>query len=160
MPAKGQLVPLKTRFWKYVKRGRKHECWTWFGDIDRHGYGRILVYPPFVPKGRATKLAHRVSFVMHKRKIPKGLLVLHNCNNRACINPNHLRLGTHQENMADRRIHGTLLQGERAVNAKLTAADVLAIRRDTRYQYEIAKDYGIIQAHVSRIQRRVVWTHI
>ncbi len=159
MPAKGQRIPLETRFWRYVAKGKKRACWPWTGHRDADGYGRIMVRVK-TKRGHTVRPAHRVAYGLFVGPVPNELLVLHKCNNPCCVNPNHLRLGTPLENMADRSRSGNTLRGEMSPVAKLTAKDIRAIRRDTRYQYVIAKDYGIIQAHVSRIKRRTVWSHI
>lgn len=74
-------------------------CWEWQGALS-DGYGRLLV------RGHFNK-AHRVSYRIHFGKIPDGLMVLHKCNNRRCVNPDHLYAGTHGNNMRDRKLAGT-----------------------------------------------------
>lgn len=80
-------------FWEYVTPGAPDECWLWQGTLDRSGYGQL---------GWKHKLwkAHRVSYEIHHGD-PGKLHVLHNCDNPACVNPNHLRLGTNTDNVID-----------------------------------------------------------
>lgn len=151
--------PLAERHAQYYKRGNKRQCWLWVASTDRHGYGRILIYDPFAPKGHRSTTAHRVAYALHRGKVSDAKFVLHTCDNRACVNPNHLYLGTHLDNMADQRRRGRT-KGEKQHNAKLTDADVRAIKRDTRYQYVIAKEYGVIQATISKIKLGKTWGHI
>ncbi len=87
----------RERFWNKVELfhgATDEDCWCWVGSKTNNGYGRINV------EG-INQLAHRVSFELHKSSIPKGLYVLHHCDNRPCINPSHLFLGTHEDNMKD-----------------------------------------------------------
>ena len=87
-------VPIQDRFWEYVVIKRQNECWEWIG-WKVGGYGRIKV-------GGVKQLAHRVSWILHnKTNIPVGFHILHSCDNPPCVNPKHLWLGTHQENMKD-----------------------------------------------------------
>ncbi len=127
-------------------------------------------------KGRMTK-AHRLSWEEENGPIPKGMLVCHRCDVRACINPAHLFLGTHIDNNADRdakgrqakgelharRIRSGIMspaKGERNAKAKLTAEQVMAIRGDCRLQRVIADDYGVHKSHISNIVTRKTWAHL
>jgi len=86
--------------------------------------------------------------------------VCHSCNNRACVNPNHLRWDTRLANMADQYEAGTRVQGERCPKAKLTEAQVLQIRKDPRSNAEIARHYSVRPGTISCVKRRITWTHI
>lgn len=76
------------------------ECWLWQASTNSDGYGQFQLY------GRPWR-AHRASWTLHIGPIPEGLHVLHSCDTPLCINPSHLRLGTHQENMQDRVLRKT-----------------------------------------------------
>lgn len=80
-------------------------CWEWRGHTYSNGYGAIKVF------GRMLT-AHRYSYELHKGPIPYGLQVLHSCDNKRCINPDHLRLGTHQENMIEASERGRMRAGK------------------------------------------------
>lgn len=81
-------------------------CWQWTGHRFRNGYGCIKAF------GRMAS-AHRLSYELHKGPVPDGKEILHSCDNRLCINPDHLRPGTHAENMQEAKIRGRMLAGER-----------------------------------------------
>ena len=90
----------------------------------------------------------------------KGQVVMHKCDNRWCINPDHLALGTQAQNNID--MHNKLrhMHGAEHTSAKLTAADVVAIRAAHKTQGQLAVDYGVSFQTISDIQRRLTWKHV
>lgn len=128
-------------------------CWEWTGYRDRKGYGRMQ------DNALGEVLAHRISYIEHHGPIPDGLHVLHSCDNPPCINPDHLRVGTNDDNMRDRaeRNRHARLFGERNPRAKLTESDVLAIRLSSLPQKELAARYAVSQSNISVIKRRESW---
>ncbi len=129
-------------------------CHLWLG-CGNHGYGDLRW------NGRSER-AHRLAWINAFGAIPEGLLVCHRCDVRACINPAHLFLGTHAENNADRdqKNRQRSVAGTLSGNAKLTDAQVWAIRNDKRFQREIAAAYGISRQAVGCIKRRETWAHL
>ena len=131
-------------------------CWLWLRAISSTGYGQATAPPPAKAIG-----AHRLSYMIHHGPIPPGMDVCHRCDNRACVNPAHLWVGTRNQNVQDavakrRHAHGTATHG-----AKLTESDVVAIRADGRLHRVIAAEYGLSRTHVSLIKSgHTVWQYV
>ncbi len=138
-------------------------CWEWTGATTMSGgYGRL----------RASDRAHRVSWEIHRGPIPAGLYVLHHCDNPPCVNPEHLFLGTHADNVRDmvekgrniQRAHPEkLARGERVNTARLTVERVLEIlrkHREGRSMWSLAKEYGVAPCAVQKIVHGKAWKHV
>lgn len=132
-------------------------CLLWTAKINADGYGRLKW------NGRH-RAAHRLAYEIAYGPIPKGLAVCHRCDVRNCIEPEHLFVGTHTDNMRDMMAKGRHKRpdsrGEKHGNARLTAADVLAIREDKRRVREIARHYKIDSGAISRIRSGERWGHV
>lgn len=152
-----RAVPVEERFWPKVDRAGDGECWLWRGAKCGHGYGAIRAH-----RQRHNVQAHRVSYEMAHGPIPEGLHVLHRCDTPACVNPAHLFLGTHQQNMDDMAAKGRrgALRGEAQGNAKLTDELVRQIRAANGYQDDIGLRFGVSQTTVWRIKRGHSWRHV
>ena len=137
-------------------------CWIWTGE-SRDGYGRFK--KPAARKDKREYIsAHRYSFTRFNGAIPDGMCVCHSCDVPACVNPDHLWLGTHADNVSDRnakgRSSGGRLQGESSPQSKLTEKMVAEIFNCQKPLAEIAKEYGLAKSHVSRIKNGQTWQHI
>lgn len=144
------------RFWSKVDVRGQEACWPWKGRRDADGYGRVQ------HAGRDQQ-AHRVSWELSCGPIPAGLCVLHKCDVPPCVNPDHLWLGTNAENLADMRVKGRAASGSRNGRAKLTEADVRAIRVSLATgcaQRAIATGYGVSRGLIGMIASRDRWRHI
>ena len=130
-------------------------CWNWTGPPTWDGYGQFHC-------GGETR-THRVSYKYFFREIPEGLLVRHSCNNRRCVNPLHLELGTHQDNMNDRNLAGRQARpkGEKNGMAVLTEEEVTRIREmissGQHKQYEIAEVFCVSASLISHIKHGRYW---
>ena len=151
------------RFWKKVTK--TDGCWLWRNPDPSNGYGK------FSYQGQVMG-AHRVSWLIHYGDISDGLWVLHKCDTPACVNPDHLFLGTHDDNMADmtakhrgryQQHPETVTKGEQHGNAKLTENDVREIRRlraNGTPRQTVAQMFGISQSNVKQITARTAWAHV
>lgn len=146
------------------KLDRNGNCWEWQGTISEYGYGRLNLNTKMV-------FAHRMAYELQYGEIPNGLLVCHKCDNRKCCNPDHLFLGTPQENTDDRvrkgrstrhpkrlKVYKPKLIGENHPSHKLTNNQVDEIRK--RYAWfgvngdssiKLAKEFGVSNQLINQI---------
>lgn len=151
---------LEEHFWTYCSPGGANECWEWKGPLHENS---SWAYGVFGHRNQKF-FAHRFSWELHnKTTIPKGMVICHTCDNPRCVNPSHLMLGTHADNVLDKVIKGRHPRGERSSSAKLTEADVAEIRRLAGQgirQRVIAEQFSIHQTTVSDIMHRKSWKNI
>lgn len=139
-------------------------CWLWTGPLNQSGYGYFRPIGAAKRSGRGD-LAHRFSHELFKGPIPKGLYVLHSCDTPSCVNPDHLRVGTQKENVAEciargRFKPGGSKRGAENTLAKLTEQDVIEIRASSLSVKEICRKYGIDRSNASLIINGKTWTHV
>lgn len=152
------VIPIAERFWKKVNkngplvRPEISPCWLWTGATAEHGYGQICDLRPKKHLRRATHVSIEIAT---GRPIPRGVDVLHKCDNPPCVNPEHLFLGTPRENSADALAKGRLAVGERHPCARLSDADVDEIRtaaRDVATRARLAEKFGVRPLTIWKIQ--------
>ena len=172
---------VQRRYWSRVRVNGDTGCWEWAGHLATTGYGRLTVH-------YRGMLTHRAAYVLAHGPIPNDLWVLHHCDNPACVNPDHLFLGTNQDNVDDRqrkgrghtgyvspdrrargerhwsRTHPELIRKGGAVhNARLTEQNVQDIRKrhatgDVALS-ELARQYGVTKQAIWNVVKRRNWKH-
>ncbi len=141
--------------WKYIDRRGEDECWPWMGSKS-NPYGKFKL-------SEKTVSAHRLIWEMFNGMMKKDMLVCHTCNNTYCCNPNHLYLGTSQDNMNDRKKagHYNPLCGEESHLHKLTEIEVKNIRKlySTKlYTYtKLGEEFNVHRKTISRIVNGKNW---
>lgn len=135
-------------------------CWLWEAAVVQNGYGTISV-------NKGMRRAHRVSYELYVGNIPDNLMVLHKCDVRCCVNPDHLFLGTHQDNMDDREFKGRgalpppNVYGRRLSKDKLTDANVIDIRLKYKPRLytllQLSIEYDVSASTIRRIIHEPNW---
>ena len=145
-------TPLADRLWPFVDK--TGDCWVWTRSRDTKGYGTLAV-----GNGKKAR-AHVIAWRLTHGDIPEGLYVCHHCDNPPCCNPDHLFLGTADDNQKDAAAKARFPRGEKHHRARLTEADVIAIRaaegkelrRVTAVRFKTSRDY------IREIQQRKKWS--
>ena len=159
--------PLEKRFWEKVDIRSSNECWKWRGKTNPKGYGEFYSK---IRNGKHTR-SHQVSWILAFGDIPDGFQVCHTCDNSACVNPNHLFLGTNQDNVDDKMKKGRWKSrflygeehpqhGEKSRFHKLTEQNVLEIRRLREQGHtlrSIGERFGVTHGVVNNILQGRKW---
>jgi hypothetical protein len=151
------------RFWAKVEKAGPDDCWTWLAGWSENERGMRYGRFSYVSSGKRGQLAHRCAFEITKGRIPDDLLVRHKCDNGMCVNPNHLELGSHQDNVHDRYDRGRARHalGEAHGNAKLTESKVREIRAMVeagQQKKRVAEMFGISEFGVRHALSG--WKHV
>jgi hypothetical protein len=148
---------VKSRFESRMSKKNNNGCILWTGSMHETGYGK------FNWIGGSYMLAHRASYELFVGKIPDKLYVCHKCDIRNCVNPEHLFLGTHLDNMIDRDRKGRnkIRFGADNPATKLNQNQVKEIRlRSNENRHILAKEYNVSATNITAIQVRRIWKHV
>ena len=154
------LHSLRLRLQDKSKVNEATGCVEWVGCTNKDGYGSTTLFGRYIG-------THRAAWLVAFSSIPDRMSVLHQCDNRRCMNINHLFLGTQNDNMKDCASKGRIVvkprRGSASTSAKIVESDVVAIREGLlsgRSGYSIAYEYGISEATVSNIKHGKRWAHV
>jgi hypothetical protein len=148
-------LPAIKRFYAKFEMGDDNECWIWKGAKSLQGYGLFWT-------GKKLVGAHRYMYRIQHNNLG-DLHVLHQCDNKLCVNPLHLRAGTEAENQQDKVAKGRQARGEKIHTAKLTEAKVRTILRkhkNGQSALSLSKEYGVCYGNMLNIVHRVTWKHV
>ncbi len=151
------MEEVRVAFWVRVEK--TSNCWKWIGATQPDGYGSVTFHGQRWP-------AHKFAFFLTHGKVTKGLFILHKCDNKGCVNPDHLYEGTTKDNARDASQRGRLNphRGESCSTSKLTTQNVIEIRKRYRW-YKVpasllAKEYGVCRQLINGIIARKKWAHV
>jgi hypothetical protein len=161
---------LEKRFWAKVEKLGPDDCWPWLANKNNKGYGMIR------QGGTLPKIpASRASYLINNGPIPFGLEVMHVCDNPGCVNPKHLIVGTHLQNMLDKMAKGRhryglnpnpklpIFRGEEHYSTKFTDEQVRSFRKrmaDGMPCRALAREVGCHPSTMRRIRDKITWAHV
>lgn len=152
-----RIPPIEDVFWRKVAKAGARECWEWSGRINDAGYGELR-------HNRILDRAHRISWRLNVGALGQSSCVLHSCDNRKCVNPGHLFLGTRSHNSEDMVSKGRQTKGVDVHCAKLTEAQVVDARQryaEGNVSYRtLAADFGVGEFAMRMAVKRRTWKHV
>jgi hypothetical protein len=141
------------KFWLMVERRGDDDCWHWLGGVGPKGYGKASLY-------RLVIGAHVLSWIVNTGDITNGFLVCHSCDNPTCVNPKHLFLGTHDDNMKDMDSKGRRRICEQHPFAKLDWDKVRDIRASGESSRSIANRLGVSHKAILAVRNNQTWVEL
>jgi hypothetical protein len=151
-------ISITDRFWRGVIKSDDYTCWEWIKNKNAGGYGRISISGKIIS-------AHRLSWEIHFGPIPDDMCVCHHCDNRSCVNPNHLFLGTYKDNnndMVSKGRHHPCI-GEKNPKAKLKETDIATIIKLNKSGFDaltISRKYSVTSNNIRHIINGKSWKHL
>jgi hypothetical protein len=136
-----------------VSNKDENECMLWKGGKSSAGYGYYTV-------NKKNWRVHRLSYYLAHNQIDDKLVIRHLCNNKLCVNPEHLAEGTQKENIQDQITAGTFVYGEKNGRAKLCSQNVIDIRESKDLLSVLSQRYDVSVALISRIKLGKSWKHV
>jgi hypothetical protein len=146
------IEEIKARLDARTNKQAANGCWEWTGCFANTGYGSMGI-----PRTRKVMNVHRLAWIVTNGDVPAGLYICHRCDNRKCLNPDHLFLGTAADNMRDSRQKGRQSCGAANYNAKLLESDVREIRASRESQRALARRFGVSPSAIQAIKERRSW---
>ena len=149
------------RFWEWVDKRGRDECWEWTGTRDHHGYGQMFIGT--IHKTRRAHKTHRLSYLIVHGEIPEGHLIRHKCDNPPCCNPNHLEIGLPVHNVRDAVERQQMNQGTKNGNSKFSNDQITMMRKLKREGYgnvDIAKFFNTTSGTVCGITKGHTWRNV
>jgi HNH endonuclease len=156
LPTRAEVLDTRevARFWSRVEVRKDTQCWPWRYGLSESGYGEFL----YCTMGKES--AHRVAYRIARGSIPAGMVIRHACDNPACCNPDHLELGTHADNVADRVERNRSAVGENNGRAILNDTCVEHIRRSKFSTAALASHYEVHEDTIRAVREGRTWKHI
>jgi hypothetical protein len=149
--------PHKQKILERIQIDNETGCWNWTGKLCNRGYGWLK--ETSAGKKRYLK-SHRASYETWNGVIPPGMFVCHTCDNRRCVNPEHLFLGTPKENIADARAKGRLGGPQKKKRVCLNEGQAIYALMSTRSAVELAKEWGVSKSCLFGLRQRKTWRHL
>lgn len=151
------MCELKDKILNNIQVNKETECWEWQKSTNTDGYGSFVLHGTLYS-------VHRLSYELFVNKIPINKQILHSCDNPACCNPTHLRVGTLYDNVQDRQDRNRQARGITHGRHKLTEEEIISIRNlyaTGKYiQQDIADEFNISRSHICNILNDKFWKHI
>ena len=142
------------RFWSKVNKGG--DCWLWIASKTTSGYGKFVIRGKYIA-------AHRYAYTAMNGPVPDGMCVCHKCDNRACVNPAHLWLGSNDDNMADMADKQRSPHGSQHMRSRLTPKainDIRELHAAGGYTHrELARMFGVSRSTATKAINGTTWIH-
>lgn len=146
-------IPLSEKIERNITRIPESGCWIWMSSLNKGGYGRVCA-------GKKPFFAHRVSYEQKHGSIPNGMMALHHCDVRCCVNPDHIFIGTQKDNMTDKVRKNRQAKGINHGNAKLTEDQVREIKSSSETSIKLAAKFNYSASMIREIKNGNLWKHL